>query len=120
MKKTFFLLALCASFFWAGCSSGEQYGAGVDRNAPMVKAKDIFFWPELMGKKVTLEGSIFTQCQSNGCWFVLQDDTGQVYVDLARSKFTLPERLGKKAQASGVVGNINGNHLLFAEGVAIK
>lgn len=120
MKKLFFLLALSTALFSVGCGGGEQYGAGVDLNAPVVKAKDIFLTPELMGKKVTLQGSIFTQCQSNGCWFVLQDDSGQIYVDLSKNQLTLPARLNRSASASGIVGNVQGNYMLFAEGVVVQ
>ena len=120
MQKLIFLTLLFAALLLGACTKGEQYGAGVDQNAPVVKVNDLFLKPELMGRKVTLEGSVFTQCQSSGCWFVLEDDTGQVYVDLSRSQLTLPARLGKKATASGIVGNTQGNLLLFAEGVVIK
>ncbi|MEW6429054.1 MAG: DNA-binding protein [Thermodesulfobacteriota bacterium] len=120
MKRFLTMLLLAGSvFLLAGCG-GETYGTGVDRKAPVVKVRDIFIRPDLEGKKVTVKGEVFTQCQSNGCWFVIQDDTGQVYIDLSRHQMTLPARLGRKATASGVVTRARGSYLLVGEGVVIK
>lgn len=121
MKKMLLAHILVVSIFLAACSGGgEQYGAGVDPDAPKVQVKDIFLQPDLMGKKITLEGRIASQCTSNGCWFYLKDETGQVYIDLSRNGFALPSLPNKVAIASGTVARSQRALLLVATGVEVK
>lgn len=119
MKHLLLAAFLIISFGLAGCG-GETYGSGVDSAAPKVQVKDVFLKRELMGKKVTLEGKIVSQCQSNGCWFYLQDETGQIFIDLAKNQMTLPSRPGKQVLASGTVGWSKQSHMLVATGVEVK
>ena len=119
MKNLLLITTLFVSLVLAGCS-GETYGTGIDPDAPKVQVKDVFLKKELLGKKVTLEGRIVSQCQSNGCWFYLQDETGQIYIDLAKSQLTLPSRPGKLALASGTVSRSKQSYLLVATGVEVK
>jgi len=102
-----------------GCAS-EQYGAGIDKNMPAVKVKDIYLDSSVIGKKVTLQGTISSQCGSNGCWFVLQDDTGQVFVNLAPNNMTLPPRMNKTAKVTGVVYPVEGQLQVIAQGVEVR
>ncbi|MBI5140891.1 MAG: OB-fold nucleic acid binding domain-containing protein [Nitrospirae bacterium] len=92
-----------AVFMLAGCS-GEKFGAGHDSKAPVVKVKDVMLYPEKRGIPVTLEGTISTQCMSNGCWFFLQDETGQIFINLAPNGMAIPPRTGKRAKVSGIAG----------------
>ena len=119
MKNLLLTTFLLVSLVLAGCG-GETYGSGVDPSAPKVQVKDVFLKQELLGKKVTLEGKIVSQCQSNGCWFYLQDETGQIYIDLAKSQLTLPSRPGKQVLASGTVARSKQSYLLVASGVEVK
>jgi uncharacterized protein YdeI (BOF family) len=120
MKIFMIAYVLVVSFFLAACGGGGQYGAGVDPAAPKIQIKDMFLQPDLMGTKVTLEGRIVNQCAANGCWFYLQDETGQVYVDLSRNGFELPALQNKTAIASGTVAKNQQAFLLIATGVEIK
>lgn len=119
MKQSLLKVFLLLSFFLAGCS-GEKYGLGVDPAAPKVQVKDVFLQEQLIGKKVTLEGRIVTQCQSNGCWFFLHDGTGQIYIDLSKNQFTLPALPGKQVVASGTVARSQKSYLLVATGVEVQ
>ena len=119
MKKSALPLLLMIFLLLAGCG-GEKYGAGVDAGAQKVKVKDLFLQQSLLGQKVTLEGKVVSQCQSNGCWFFLQDDTGQVYIDLATNKFSLPAMPNKQVVASGTVARSQQNILLVATGVEVQ
>ncbi len=119
MKKLLLIVTLIMPLILAGCG-GEKYGAGVDASAQMVKVKDVFLQKNLFGQKVTLEGKIVSQCQSNGCWFFLQDDTGQLYIDMATNKFSLPSMPNKQVAASGIVGKSKNNIVLIATGVEVK
>ncbi len=102
-----------------GCSA-EKYGTGVDKSIPVSKVKDIFLDSGIVGKRVTLTGNISSQCGSNGCWFVLQDDTGQVFVNLAPNNMTVPPRMNKGAKVTGIVYPVQGQLQLIAEGVEVR
>lgn len=117
MKKI--VIACVVALALAGCSA-EKYGSGVDAAASKVKVKDIILYPEMYGKKVTLEGKITTQCMSNGCWFFLQDDTGQIYVNLAPNNFSLPANIGRLAKVTGVVYANQEGYQLVAQGVELN
>lgn len=119
MRTRFLILLLVALLFLAGCSN-DEYGAGVDPNAQKVSVKDAFLKNELMGQTVTLEGKIVSQCQSNGCWFFLNDGTGQIYIDLATNQFSLPSLPNKQVVASGTVAKARNNIVLIATGVEVK
>ena len=121
MKKILLASVLVVSLLLAACTGGgDKYGAGIDPDAPKVQVRDMFLQPELMGQKVTLEGRIVSQCASNGCWFYLQDETGQVYIDLSRNGFELPSLPNKTAIASGTVARTQQAFLLIATGVEVK
>jgi len=119
MKKLLLMVTLVISLALAGCS-GEKYGDGVNSAAQEVKVKDVFLQKDLLGQKVTLEGKIVSQCQSNGCWFFLKDDTGQIYIDMATNKFSLPSMPNKQVVASGTVARSQKNLILIATGVEVK
>lgn len=54
------------------------------------------------GQNVTFNGTISSQCGS-GCWFILSDDTGDLYVTLRANNFVIPPAIGKKATVTGLV-----------------
>lgn len=115
------IVLLFASLALGACSgSSEKYGAGVDTSLPVVQVKDVFLQQDLVGQKVTLEGRIVSQCASNGCWFYLQDDTGQVYIDLSRNGFELPSLPNRRVKASGTVARSQQAFLLIATGVEVQ
>lgn len=113
------LTLLLIALLLAGCGK-ETYGTGVDPTAPVVAVQDVFLQPQLMGQKVTVQGKVFTQCESNGCWFVLQDDTAQIYIDLSTNNFELPPMPGRQVLATGTVTSFQNNLLLIAEGVETR
>lgn len=119
MRPVLFIAALMALLFLSGCTN-EKYGAGVDSSAQKITVKEAFLKKSLLGQTVTLEGKIVSQCQSNGCWFFLQDDTGQIYIDLSTNKFSLPSLPNKQVTASGTVVKSNNSILLVATGVEVK
>jgi uncharacterized protein YdeI (BOF family) len=119
-RKSFLLLSAMAIALSNYACGEKTYGSGLDPKAEIKTVAEIFTHPELQGRKVTVEGRIHTQCPSNGCWFVLQDDTGQIYVDLARSGFELPSMQGRAVAATGVVSSFKGTKMIFAEGVVLR
>lgn len=119
MRKLVWICIMLFLLFMAGCG-GEKYGSGVDPSAQKVTVKDVFLKKDLLGQKVTLEGKIVSQCQSNGCWFFLQDSTGQLYIDMATNKFSLPSMPNKQVAATGTVAKSRNNMALIATGVEVK
>jgi len=119
MRHLLLIATLGFTLILAGCGD-EKYGAGVDASAQTVKIKDVFLKKKLLGQKVTLEGRIVSQCQSNGCWFYIQDDSGQLYIDMATNKFSLPSMPNKLVAASGTVSKKQNNIVLIATGVEVK
>ena len=119
MKHLLLIATLISTLVLSGCG-GEKYGDGIDASAQTVKVKDVFLKKNLMGQKVTLEGKVVSQCQSNGCWFYIQDDTGQLYIDMATNQFSLPSMPNKQVYASGTVAKKQNNIVLIATGVEVK
>ncbi|MCC6346280.1 MAG: OB-fold nucleic acid binding domain-containing protein [Nitrospirales bacterium] len=115
----FVALFVGALIVLAGCSA-EKYGRGIDAGAPVIMVKDIMLKPELQGRDVTIVGRISSQCQSNGCWFFLQDDTGQVFVNLQPENFVLPSRMGKRVRVTGTVTTDQQGYQIIARGVEVK
>src|SRR5512145_1779842 len=113
------MLMVFAVIMTAGCTA-ERFGSALEGGAPTVKVKDIIIDPALVGRVVTVAGTISSQCGSNGCWFVLNDDTGQVFVNLAPAQLTLPPRMGKAVKVSGTVSPVEGVNQLFAQGVEVR
>lgn len=102
-----------------GCAA-EKYGADINKSAPLVKVKDVILNPSLQGQTINLEGIITTQCQGDGCWFFLNDGTGQIFINLKPSGITIPPRTGKKAKVTGVAVNEGGNYMIIAHAVEIN
>jgi len=113
------LLATGIALSLLGCSA-EKYGADLDTKIAAIKVKDIFLDNNPVGRKVTLEGKISSQCGSNGCWFVLQDDTGQVFINLGPNNMTLPPRMNKTAKVTGIVYPVQGELQVIAEGIEVR
>ncbi len=111
----FFVLIL----IFAGCTA-EKYGGEMKSSAQTVKVKDVMLNPALHGRVVNLEGIITTQCTSNGCWFLLDDGTGQIYINLAPKGFSIPQKTGKLARVTGIVQQGQEGFQIIAEGVEIK
>jgi uncharacterized protein YdeI (BOF family) len=93
-----------------GTNSGErppsQQGQIVQpaQSSPrVVKIAEILSQPENFTKgKVIIEGKIISQCGA-GCWFTINDDTATIYVDLAPSNLTIPQKRGAFARVHGTV-----------------
>jgi len=125
MKSLFFpvkallpLALIVAALLLGACDKEkEKFGAGIDPAVPQVTVQDIFLQPQLLGQKVTVQGTVYTQCTSNGCWFILQDGTAQIYIDLSTNNFQLPPMPGRKVKVTGTVTARQKNLLLIAQGV---
>lgn len=71
--------------------------------AKVVSIGDILDQPdEFIGKNVTFNGTISSMCGS-GCWFIIADDTGDMYVTTRANNFVIPQSMGKVATVTGTV-----------------
>lgn len=70
------------------------------------------------GRELVLKGKIAAECGS-GCWFLLDDGTGQLYVDLAENNFAIPQLQGSDVVMKGVIRVENGDPKLFATNVTV-
>ena len=66
-----------------------------------VSIADLMNAPEkYTSASISLEGKITSQCGS-GCWFILTDDTGDLYINLKPNNFVIPPAMGKKVIVNG-------------------
>lgn len=71
------------------------------------------------GKIVVIEGIIETECPS-GCWFIVNDDTGSIYVDILPSNFVIPQKRGEDAKVYGEVVVKDGDPMIIGKMVKIS
>ena len=85
----------------------------------VVKIQDIVQnEPAFDGKMVVIEGNIDTECPS-GCWFIVDDQTGSIYVDILPSNFVIPQKTGAKAKVYGKVTARDGDPMIIGKMVEI-
>jgi outer membrane protein assembly factor BamB len=113
--KTLVLAGLLLSIvLLAGCttqsSSAQPLSPGVT-NGAIIKDPAVY-----EGKDLVLKGKIAIECGS-GCWFLLDDGTGQLYVDLADNNFAIPQLVGSTVVVKGVIRVENGDPKLYATNV---
>jgi hypothetical protein len=94
----------------AQSSSGQALSPGVT-NGAIIKDPAAY-----EGKDLVLKGKIATECGS-GCWFLLDDGTGQLYVDLAKNNFAIPQLKGSTVVVKGMVRVENGDPKFYATNV---
>lgn len=81
------------------------------------KIGDILSEPEKFTTgKVVIEGRIISECGA-GCWFTINDGTGTIYVDLAPSNLTIPQKRGAFARVYGRVVTKGSDTYLIGEKV---
>ena len=71
------------------------------------------------GKMVIIEGIIETECPS-GCWFIVNDDTGSIYIDILPSNFVIPQKRGEDTKVYGEVVVKDGDPMIIGKMVKIS
>lgn len=71
------------------------------------------------GQMVVIEGMIETECPS-GCWFIVNDATGSIYVDILPSNFVIPQERGEDAKVYGEVVVKDGDPMILGKMVQIS
>lgn len=74
--------------------------------------------PAYDGKTAIVEGKIVTECGS-GCWFIVDDGTASIYVDILPSNFVIPQKRGSTAKVYGNVTTKDGDPMIIGKIVEI-
>ena len=91
----------------------------VELSGEIVKIQDIIKnETAYKGEHVVLEGKIETECAS-GCWFILNDESASLYVDILPSNFVIPQKSGHDARVYGEVTVKDGDPMLIGKIVKI-
>ncbi|MGB9175494.1 MAG: hypothetical protein WCB46_01995 [Methanoregula sp.] len=109
------VLILTGALLTAGCTSQPASGtANPAGQTPAVKIADILKNPAAYnGTAVAVQGKINAECGS-GCWFMMDDGTGTLYVDLAPNNFAIPQISGTTVVVHGTISVIKGDPTLVA------
>jgi len=119
-KTMSFFFSILILFLFAGCSKTELYGESLTGKTPVITVKQILDNPEKYeNKTITLKGEIKEVCPS-GCWFFINDDFGELYVNIGPSGFAIPNKTGHEASVEGELITHNGSLMLVGKGVEIK
>ncbi len=109
------LTIIIVSVAFAGCTSQTPPGTDSPTSqTPFVTIADILKnTAAYNGTAVAVQGTITAECGS-GCWFILDDGTGTLYVDLAPNNFVIPQIPGSTVVVHGTLGMKNGDPVLSA------
>lgn len=116
------VLIIIGTILVAGCTSQSQsQSAGsttVQTPSTITDIKEILEnSQQYNGTSVSVKGKITNECGS-GCWFMLEDGTGLIYVDLAPNNFAIPQLQGSTVIVKGVIHVVKGDPTLTAASVA--
>jgi hypothetical protein len=71
------------------------------------------------GKNVVIEGKIETECPA-GCWFIVDDGSASLYIDILPSNFVIPQEAGSKIKVYGEVATKDNDPMMIGKIVEIK
>ncbi len=98
------LIIIGLTFFVTHAAQAEEEPA--ELKSDVVKILEILQNEQVYdGKYVVIEGKIDTECPS-GCWFILNDGTAAIYVDILPSNFVIPQKRGSNAKVYGEVTSL--------------
>jgi uncharacterized protein YdeI (BOF family) len=109
------IVILAGALIAAGCTSQPASGTGNPAGqTPTAKIADILKDPAAYnGTPVEIRGKITNECGS-GCWFMMDDGTGTLYVDLAPNNFAIPQIQGATVVVQGTIRVTNGDPTLVS------
>ena len=114
--KVILLSGILILNFIAGCKK-TSYGAPLRADLKYEKVSDILSNPErYFDQEIGLRGKITLECAS-GCWFQLDDGSGEILVDLAPANFAIPQMPGKAVTVMGKVVKDEERIVVHAAGV---
>jgi len=69
-------------------------------------------------KMAVIRGKIDLECGS-GCWFIVDDGTAQIYVDILPTNFVIPQKRGSKVKVYGKITTQDGDPMMIGKLVEI-
>ena len=117
---TFFMALFFISAILVGCTAKKGvYGQPLSETN-VTSIGDILASPQQFDRKtVRIEGKIIEECPAGG-WFMLKDAAGVIYVDIHPSYFAIPQAVGSKVAAEGIVKKDGPRVVVIGKGVEIK
>ncbi len=106
------MIVLCLAFVQAAYTKPINNDGGLSVTVAQVMGNRKAF----LNKPVILNGKIAMQC-STGCWFILNDGTGQIFVDLNASNMTIPQKRGATVKVFGKVSLREGELFIIGKKV---
>ncbi|HSV75164.1 MAG TPA: OB-fold nucleic acid binding domain-containing protein [Chthonomonadales bacterium] len=121
------VVAVVGAGIWYAFGGGEAPGVTAPvpaaQAATVVAIGDLQAAPETyLGQTVAVEGRITRHCPTTGCWWYVQDATGEIRADSSATGFALPPgQDGKQVLTTGKVTRNEGGELeLTATGATVK
>jgi hypothetical protein len=71
------------------------------------------------GKEVVVAGKIQTECPA-GCWFIVDDGSASIYIDIFPSNFVIPQEAGSHVSVFGTVTEKDGDPMIIGKIVEIN
>jgi len=65
-------------------------------------------------KYAVIEGKIDSECAS-GCWFIVDDETAQLYVNINPSNFVIPQKRGSSVKVYGKITTSSGDPAMIGK-----
>ena len=72
-----------------------------------------------IGNNVTIVGKIETECPA-GCWFIVDDGSASLYIDILPSNFVIPQEAGSKVKVYGEIALKDGDPMMIGKIVEIN
>lgn len=115
LLKAIILLSLGAMILQGALAKEEP----LELKNASVKIQDILEnQSAYLGKTVVVEGRIDNECGS-GCWFILDDKTASIYIDIKPSNFVIPQKMGSNVKVYGKVTTSDGDPEIIGKMVEI-
>lgn len=115
LAHAFILIALAA----LAVQAVEAAERPAELKGEIVKLQDIITNESAYdGNNVVIEGKIDMECAS-GCWFILNDGSASLYVDILPSNFVIPQKSGSDARVYGKITTKNGDPTMIGKIVEI-
>jgi Domain of unknown function (DUF4920) len=101
------LIAIGVWYVVSGEENGKSNRFGKSTGMTVTSIEEIQKNPEkYLNQVVTIDGKITRECPETGCWWYVQDKTGEMRVDSKRGGFSLPLK--------------HAGHMIRATGIAVK
>ena len=71
------------------------------------------------GKNILIEGKIDTECPA-GCWFIVNDESASLFIDIFPSNFVIPQEAGSRVKVYGEVTTKDNDPMMVGKMVEIN